>query len=102
MLLVAPRPKAPPAVPGPGPCESQMVEKLLKLLKPLSIVPPEPKCELNEILNAIVNAKKLLKIASQTQENLMPTVKDLIVSPKSKLMPCRTWGSTRPCLSTPS
>ena len=64
----------------------------------MSIVLPEHTRQ----LNAIENAKNLLTTASLTQENPMLTAKDLIVNPKSKLMPCRTWGSTRPCLSTPS
>ena len=74
------------------------MEKPLKLLCPLSIVLPEHTRQ----LNAIENAKNLLTTASLTQENPMLTAKDLIVNPKSKPMPCQTWGSTRPCLSTPS
>ena len=76
------------------------MEKLLKLLQPLSIVEPNRMYEPTVSVN--VKLMRMLMNASRTQENLMPIAKDLIVNLKSKLMPCQKWGSTRPCLSTPS
>ena len=73
---------------------------MLKLLKPLSIVEPnrmyEPTVDVN------VKLMRMLMNVSRTQENLMLIAKDLIANLIPKLMPCRTWGSTRPCPWTPS